>query len=682
MAGISLYRSNSLEHLAETFCHTIAAAPLPVLSPELILVQSIGMGRWLSLTAAERLGVWANVRYLYPNAFLDLAFSSVLETYSEDEVLSKHLLSWRIMEELPELAADPVYAPLSGYLGDRSGIKLFQLSEKIADMYDQYIAARPDTILAWDEGRDVLVEPGGAVPLEPDDRWQSDLWRRLRKALPCEHRAALRQRFLEKIRAHAGIQGVTRISVFGASTLPAFHLDILHALSEVITIDFYQLSPTRHYWGDIAGKREQIRLARKRHRQAEPDDHFEKGNPLLASMGQQGREFSDLLDFCYDSDRTEDGDFLVHDDRSLLHQIQNDICELRDCADEKALVTFGDRSIQIHVCHSVMREVETLRDNLLGLFDADDSLHPRDILVMTPDIDLYAPYIEAVFGAPERENLKIPYSIADRNVRAHSMLIGPFLSLLSLNEKRFAASAIADFISSAPVRWKWSFTDDDIARIRGWMENAGIRWGIDREDREIQSGVAFGQNSFLDGVRRLITGYAMRDEGELCDGILPAEYAEGSSSELLGVFSEIVERLASFARFMRSQHTVVEWQQQLDSLLVSLFAKGEDGDDEFLQIGDALRLMRSSAEGAGFSGSVDYRVVRDYLVSRLDETKTQFGFLNGRVTFCAILPMRSIPFRVICMIGINDGAFPRAIAPAVLRPDGSQPYAGRPISAQ
>lgn len=662
MSGIRLYRSNSLERLADRFCSDVSSAPLPPLEQELVLVQSIGMGRWLSLSAAEHLGVWANVRYLYPNAFLDLVFSSVLGDYDAKRQMSKHLAAWRIMEELPRRTSLPQYEPLAGYLGDGSVIKLFQLSEKIADMYDQYIASRPDMVLCWDRGEDVSVTQAGKGALAPEDLWQSDLWRSVRSALPVEHRGNLRDRFLPAIAGQSSIPGISRISVFGASTLPPFHVGILRALSDVIPVSFYLLSPTRHYWGDIAGERAQIRIERRRGRRIEEDEHYAKGNSLLASLGDLGREFSDILSFTSDFDLTEDADFISERGDTLLHRLQDDICELRDPA-ERGTVSASDRSIQIHSCHSVMREVEVLRDNLLEMFSNDPSLQPRDVLVMTPDIDLYAPYIEAVFGAAESDALKIPYSIADRNVRARSTLIAPFLSMLSLNEKRFAASAVIDFLSSIPVREKWNFSDDDMSLLRGWIAGAAIRWGVDARDRELHSGAAFSQNSFVEGIRRLVSGYAMKEEGVLSGGILPAEYAEGSSGKLLGGLAEIVDALASFAIYMRESHAPAEWSRRLELLLEALFEPGEEGEDERVQIRDVLKLLRSSSDEAGFTGRVDYRVIRDYLVSRLDETKTQFGFLNGRVTFCAILPMRSIPFKVICIVGLNDGAFPRVSKP-------------------
>ena len=662
MSGIRLYRSNSLERLADRFCRDVSSAPLPPLEQELVLVQSIGMGRWLSLSAAEHLGVWANVRYLYPNAFLDLVFSSVLAGYDAKRQMSKHLAAWRIMEELPRLTALPQYEPLAGYLGDGSVIKLFQLSEKIADMYDQYIASRPDMVLCWDRGEDVSVTQAGKGALANEDLWQSDLWRRVRSALPVEHRGNLRERFLPALSGLSSVPGIRRISVFGASTLPPFHVGILQSLSDVLPVSFYLLSPTRHYWGDIAGQRAQIRIERKRGRRIDEDEHYAKGNSLLASLGDLGREFSDILSFASDFDMTEDDDFISERGDTLLHRLQDDICELRD-REERGIVSTSDRSIQIHSCHSVMREVEVLRDNLLEMFANDASLQPRDVLVMTPDIDLYAPYIEAVFGAAESDNLKIPYSIADRNVRARSTLIAPFLSMLSLNEKRFAASAVIDFLSSVPVCQKWNFSDDDVSLLRGWIAGTAIRWGVDGRDREIHSGAAFSQNSFVEGMRRLVSGYAMKEEGVLSGGILPAEFAEGSSGKLLGYLAEIVDTLASFARFMRESHSPAEWSQRLEALLGDLFEPGDEGEEENLQIRDVLKLLRSSSNEAGFTGLVDYRVVRDYLVSRLDETKTQFGFLNGRATFCAILPMRSIPFKVICIIGLNDGAFPRVSKP-------------------
>jgi exodeoxyribonuclease V gamma subunit len=666
--GLALYRSNRLEHLAGQFCEQVSSDPLDPMQQELVVVQSIGMGRWLSLELSERLGIWANSSYLYPNALVDTVFRTAGVLPDPLTLLTKEVMTWALMKELPSVKNQDLFSPLSGYLNSGSDLKLFQLSGKIADMFDQYIAGRPEMTALWSAGHQRIKDD---IDIPSEEIWQFELWRILtgnRKDM--NHRAAVREKFFQVLSSSEEIRSLKRISVFGASTLPQFHLDILQRLSESIDITFYLLSATRHYPNDILSERQQIALMRKQKRIARESDHYDQGNALYASMGSLGKDFLTMLSFCYDFDRTEDEDFTSPGDDTLLHSIQRDILEFRDPGenDLPVMISPDDSSVMIHSCHSPMREVEVLKDYLLDLFDknsdAGTHLYPRDILVMATDIDLYAPFIDAVFRSPDDGDEKsIPYSIADRDIRSRSVLIGSFISLFSIGEKRFASSVIMDLLRSAPLMRKWRFGDAELDTLRAWSEKSGIRWGADASDRKDAVGISYSENSFSDGITRLIAGYAMKENGELFSDLLPSDLAEGSSGELLGRYAELISILSAFSSFMKKKHTPSDWCEQMLSLLSSVFAGDGDDADDFSLIRESAIAMRASGERGGFEGTIDYRVVRDWMLSRLGDTDKVFGFLNGRITFCAMLPMRSIPFRVVCMIGMDDGKFPRISRP-------------------
>ncbi|MGL4368159.1 MAG: exodeoxyribonuclease V subunit gamma, partial [Spirochaetota bacterium] len=426
------------------------------------------------------------------------------------------------------------------------------------------------------------------------------------------------------------------------------------------------MTPSMHYTGDLVSEKVQLKTMKKRRQTVAADQHYDAGNALLASMGGLGKDFLSMLSFCYDFDLTEEENFSDPGDDTLLHSIQKDIFELRSPSpEERRSVSEKTRSLQIHSCHSPMREVEVLRSNLLELFrkgrENGIPLEPRDILVMASDIDLYAPFIDAVFRSPDQ--YPVPYSIADRDIRSQSVLISVFLSLFCLNEKRFSSSFISDIISSPPLMRRFRLSEEDCDTLRSWIYHAGVRWGAGAQDRRDAVGISYDQNSFSQGMLRLLTGYMMHEEGALSGGILPADYVEGSSGDLLGRGAEIIRILSGLSSFMKSDHSAAEWTEYLLCVLDILFLSCGDDADDFSMIRTALRDMSSNAAQGGFSGTADYRIIRDYLCAHLDETRHQFGFLNGKVTFCAMLPMRSIPFRVICMLGMDDGVFPRTSKP-------------------
>ena len=206
----------------------------------------------------------------------------------------------------------------------------------------------------------------------------------------------------------------SRVSIFGISTLPKFYLELIEALAGYIEVHLFVMEPTPQWWQDIVSAREEGNILKKQPNRTAEDLHLERGNTLLASMGKLGRDF---LGFVADLDSAVHREhFIEPRGDTMLSSIQKDIFELRDPA-QKASMAGNDRSIQVHSCHSEMREVEVLHDQLLALLSDNPDLQPQDIVVMMPDVATYAPFIEAVFDTPEIQKQRIPYSIADRTAR-------------------------------------------------------------------------------------------------------------------------------------------------------------------------------------------------------------------------------------------------------------------------
>ena len=425
MPGLKLFTSNRLEILAERLAEQFRP-PLP--SPfesEIILVQSKGMERWLSMELARHHGICANYRFPFPNRFVYDVFKKVIPDLPESSPFDPWVMTWKIMRLLPACLKRKGFESLRVYLGDeRSSLKRFQLSSRIADTFDQYLVFRPEMILEWDQGA--------------GDHWQAILWRELAKGDEKKHRAGLQKAFFEALRNNSvDLKNLpTRISVFGISALPPFHIEILSALSKFIDVNLFLMNPCREYWSDITSGREMKRIAEKMQKgdKVPKDLPLEKGNSLLASMGALGREFFNQI---YGLGCDDQGVSVDSGEESLLRAIQSDILNLRDrSGDARSKITESDDSIRIHSCHSPMREIEVLQDCLLALFEGDPDLRPRDILVMAPEIRIYAPFIQAVFSLPADDPRRIPFSVADRGVREEGSLIDAFLNFLALGRSR------------------------------------------------------------------------------------------------------------------------------------------------------------------------------------------------------------------------------------------------------
>jgi exodeoxyribonuclease V gamma subunit len=664
MSGLFLHSSNRLEVLAGELAkvlHTPLSSPL---APEIIAVQSKGMERWLSLQLATIDGIWANYRFPFPTALIRELLASLLGSVAESPLLVPENLAWRLMEILPAKLSTPTYQQLAPYLHDHSGddLRLWQLCGRIAETFDQYLVYRHPLLNDWEEGR--------RQHLGPHEEWQADLWRSLVSGADAPlHRAKLTGLFRAQLARDPELLRPLlpeRITLFGVSTLPPLHLELLDAIAALIPVHLFFLNPCEGYWLEIRSPREAARLLRRAADQGldAEEVYIEAGHPLLASLGRSGRNFlSRLLDL----NGVDNSVFVPASGEGLLAALQRDILGTDWPLDwpppTKHLLTTDDHSLQIHACHGPLREVEVLHDLLLTAFSEIPDLTPRDVLVMAPDIEIYAPYIDAVFSRAGRERTAgaLPYTIADRGQRSSGELLIAFERLCALPGSRCGAAELLDLLQLAPVARRFGLGPGDGEIVRRWIEEVRIRWGLDADFRAAEGLPANPACTWQAGLDRLLLGLALPERGELFAGILPAAGGEGSSALLLGALCDFIAALRRWIDLSRSVQTPQAWSTALIDLLDTFCDAGEESDAGLRLRRLCSNLAEESSLGA-FSGTVSFAVIRSRLTTGLAERSTH-GFLSGPITFCTLQPMRSVPFRVIALIGMNDGDFPRSSHP-------------------
>ncbi|GGQ15683.1 exodeoxyribonuclease V subunit gamma [Shewanella litoralis] len=577
-------------------------------------------------------------------------------------------------------------------------IKLFQLCGRIADIFDQYLVYRPEWILAWEQNLP-LSQINSQLELDDNQRWQPILWR----ALADYNRHQLQASHYHRANLHADLLAALinpdtdlsmlpeRLYVFGISSMPPQTLEVLYHLASRIDVIMLSLSPCQHYWGDIiepkARARMALQYANKKQLDQGWEDKLEVGNPLLANNGQMGRELLDLMlslppehtDFGYDC-------YVEPTPDNLLHGVQYDILQMetlgqplgpdadiyQDLGARRELHT-NDNSITLRSCHSALREVETLHDHLLELLSNDSSLRPKDIVVMMPDVAAYAPFIDAVFGTansqyfadtnPQKGDYYLPYAIADRGAAQESPLINSFLTLLNINQSRFGLTEIISILEVPAILRRFDLDDDELSLIRRWLDQANVRWGRDQDTRS-QLGVApFAQNSWAFGIKRLILGYAFNDQAEIYQGTLTVQGVEGQSSQALGKLLNFLETIDTYYSLFAGDFSTQQRLAQLQQLLADCYDTNDDEREQIQAIRDALVVLETELESAGHQGQVNIEVLKQWFNQRLTESRVGQRYLAGSINFCTLMPMRSIPFNVVCLLGMNDGVYPRVQHP-------------------
>jgi len=665
---LHIHTSNHLEHLIKAFATVIHDQPLPPLIAETIVVQSKGMERWLSMQLAEQLGVWAQGYFPFPNQLLWRVFKDTLPSSLPDtSAFEREVMVWSLMAILPDFLDYPEFAELQSYLhNDESDIKRFQLAWRLADIFDQYLVYRPTWLTDWENGK----QP---AELENDSQaqWQALLWQNLVERHGPSHRAKLRTAFFKQLSNITNNRRFPqRLSVFGISALPPFHLEVFAKLGKVTEVHVFLLNPCQEYWGHIVSDSDMaFRTAQVKGKPVAPETlYFEKGNSLLASMGKMGRDFIDMLneyphhphDYFDARDSLSEGDNAP--ELTLLQSIQSDILYLEDRSGA-TLIDGDDHSLQIHACHSPMREVEVLHDQLLALFEQHPDLLPKDVLVMMPEIETYAPFIEAVFDTTPEEAKRIPFSIADRSLRGESALIDAFFAILELRNSRFSVSRVLAVLEADVVQKRFGLNEQDLDLIRHWIEQTRIRWGMDKADRERMNLPAFDENTWQAGLKRLLLGYALPGGGEqLFQDILPYDEIEGSDTLILGKLMAFIETLFDCVQALEQARTLPEWSTFLNQLL-ERFLASETETNQTQAIRKVLQDLVKQSQQAEFNELVSPDVILECLRYPLAQEEQSSHFMTGKVSFCAMLPMRSIPFKVIALLGMNDQAYPRTSKP-------------------
>jgi exodeoxyribonuclease V gamma subunit len=607
------------------------------------------MGQWLSMALAKRNGICANTAFPFPNAFLNrLLDVSCPEPFTVSPWETR-VLSLRIMRLLSGSLHDKGFEDILRYLGGHDPLKLFGLAEKIAGLFDQYPIFRPDMIRRWEKGQ--------------EHHWQAELWRRLCAETPAKHRAARREVFFEKIvtQPECFADVPPRVYLFGISYLPVFHLEALAALSNIREIHLFSMNPCCEYWGDVvsAGERKRMVRGHEKGEVSEEHLHLETGNPLLSALGRMGRDFFNLI--LSMEARTEEL-FEEIPEKSLLGCLQADILHMTNRVYRQGFSIDPDpldASLSIHSCHSRLREIEVLQDQLLSMFEADPGLAPRDIFVMAPDIEPYVPFVQAVFGGQTVERMKIPFHIPDKTRQAQSPVIQGFLSLLDLGESRFTVSEIMKILDIPGLKEKFGLTEPDLTVIEKWVWDTGIRWGIDAAHRASLGLPGLEENTWRAGFKRLLLGYALPGKDRrIFSGILPYDDIEGADADILGRFLNLFDTWVHLRDELRHEKALKDWAQTLKDILERFFSEESDpeADRQFLR--ELFDDLAVSGEISGMDWNFELPVVRRMMDGRMEAAGSSRSFISGSVTFCTLLPFRSIPAKVVCLLGMNSDAFP------------------------
>ena len=635
---MELIRSNRTEALADALAAQVRRHPLDPSKRDVVVVQSRGMERWLSLALAERLGIWANPWFPFPRKLIESVLDE-LGIASSDETKSYQpsRLKWTLAELLrssapPELA-DYIRQPVDE---DR----VLRLATRVARVFDEYTVYRPDLLDRWMAG-------------EEPDYWQAELWRRVIGKIGPHHLAWRIAEGIKTLEAQGadGAVNLERLHLFSLETLPPLFLRFFSALSRTVSTTLYLLEPSEAYLGDVSTKVERASM----------DASERDGHGFLTDVGRLSRDFQSLVLDLDERVQQHEGAFLPPPRSDLLHRFQRDILEFRSppAREAREAIDPHDGSIAVHACGGPMREAQVLHDLIRGALEDDSDLRPEDIVVMAPDLETYAPVFRAVFG--EQEKNRIPYEIHDRGTRDDVSLSDEFLSTLEVLDARFSVLDVMRLMDAQNVRAELRFSESERARLAELVSAAGVRWGIDAEHRGALGFPAEPVHTWRAGFERLFLGFALvPGTTDVFEGRLPRGALSLNDAELVARLSRLCEVLFEAEARMRRPLDLDAWATELGRLCALLFEEDDDSGASIRVLRGGIESLRTLATDSGYSGLVSLKTVRRELAESFREQTPPVGFLRRGVTLTELVPLRSVPFKIVCLVGMNEETFPRA----------------------
>ncbi|GAA3527879.1 exodeoxyribonuclease V subunit gamma [Nocardioides daeguensis] len=687
---LHLHRAARTDLLADELGRLLATPLADPFASEVVVVPAKGVERWLTQRLSHRLGagesrgdgVCAGVRFLQPASLVGLLLGR-----DRDDPWHPDRLVWPLLATIDDALGEPWCATLATHLGhgldgeegELRRSRRWSLARRLAELFASYAVQRPALVRDWRAGRDT---DGAGEPLAPDLVWEAELWRRLLARMAAAGHAEApdvrHDRVCAALRAGevAGLDLPDRLSLFGHTRLPETEVDLLVALAAHRDVHLWLAQPSAALWSAVAsagtdvGPRDESASAELAH------------HPLLASLGRDSRELATVLGARVRAGEAADlgavPDPAAPDD--LLGWLQADLrANTVLPAEERAgrVPRAADRSVQVHACHGPARQVEVLRELLVGLLEDDPTLEPRDIVVMCPDVETYAPLISAGFGMGElvgessgaggpgdaglHPAHQLRVRLADRATSSTNPLLAVAVALVELAGGRATASQVLDLLARPVCRRRFGFTDDDLARMTRWVAEAGVRWGIDATQRAAYAMDGFAHNTWRAGLDRLLLGVAMSDDDHRHVGRgLPVDDIASGEIELVGRMSEAVARLGACLAALAAARAADQWFAALTDGVRDLCEVEDDDAWQLPQLERELARARASADESDPDVPLRLADVRALLQARLAGRPTRANFRTGTLTVCTMVPMRSVPHRVVCLVGLDDGVFPRS----------------------
>lgn len=597
------YQSHSLTDLARELAEiTVLETPNPM-RPSWVVVQNNEVKEWLSLQIADLNGIAGNFKFIFPSEFIWMIYRLKEPDVPKTLPTDLNSLHWILFELLGK---DPDFIKQIPFISDTelSITKRFQLAGQIADVFDQYQVYRPEMINNWKKRK--------FSTKNADEQWQLQLWIRLQaywSANPITTQIPGRSDAYKKVIEWLNnddldiVKGLPgEIFIFGLSHLNKPFMEVISGISKHKEV---------HFFG------RDIEINAPNHECRTLFDSWKNPNCSQLKFLNQ---------------------FLIQNDQ----KIKNSKVGIQS---EKL------SSIEIHSCHGVRREVEVVKDEILRFLDKNLEADTSDILILLPDADEYAPLLETHFNDKSNsQKLRLPLSKLYRN--QSKTLEYTLVYLLDLFNTSFKPSMVVDLLSLDPVKKRFGLTDDDIDLIENWILTNRIYRGM---------GEYFNDTfSWQKGINQLMAGAVLEpDYMESFSGLVPlVELSTSDEMALMSKFSLFINTLKSLTEEFEHDKTPGQWLDLVNRMCKDIIVDVENGNDD-ASIFNIISRLKDQLKYTLGEELVPFPLFSNWLKGQFDTASSSSGRFGQGITVSTYIPYRSVPFKFIAMLGLNEGVFPR-----------------------
>ncbi|XBC44247.1 MAG: exodeoxyribonuclease V subunit gamma [Buchnera aphidicola (Schlechtendalia peitan)] len=668
-----LYKSYRFDLLLKKACSIFIQNPLHnPLNSEIFVTPNAQIDYWIKIFIANKYLITANINFLKFNTFVWKIFQNFSSHNYSNLEFTRYYLIWKMMN-LKNIKHFSNFISKSN-----SKIKLFEILSFLSKTFEQYLIYRPDWIKKWQENSKKQNNTHAST------NQYEVLWIELIKYMNSKHQSTwnfsnilfyLENKFKKKLNI---TQFPPRIFIFENTYLTPYHLIILKQISQLCDIHFFYTTPYQ-YEEQLLSKFNKIKKCNINLTQKNAADllkttrkfkifiqkkiNIHNSMNYIASWGEYGLENTVLLNLIQ---KKQVNIFNTKETTCLLQKIQkniiqnnflknNNINKINIHNEKKYKIFKNDKSLAIHVCLTLRREIEVLHDNLLNILNTNHDILFHDILIISKNINIYTPYIYSIFNKINGKNYIPFFILSDTYLENKTTIFKIVIEMLDLPNISLDNEKILNLLSNVFILKKFKIKSKEIIILHKIIQQSCITFEADSTNETYESHINHEYNNLSIGEENIFLGRAMNDINYITwNKNVPYQYLSTKHYKIFGKFVTFSILLKKWKKILSTEKSLKHWKILFEQFLQDFFINDDSEKQEIIFIKKQWNKIIDPGIRENYKGKISIKILKNELLNYNSQKINIHGCFSGKVTFCNGFKLRSIPFKVICILGMHE----------------------------